>query len=174
MPTQFDLKGLIRDHIKQANSADPHDIAADVIGDIPGNRLREVLGLLLPDYVRQELGKERRAVLRRSRPKRKAKGKWDRVKELAETDEFKLWDTSFHVPSTDTWKFFRELDCNDVAEIALNYNNLAASNAAWADSFDELGKVMRRHKVSVTHDLPTETVRKIFAPVEEEIVEDEE
>jgi hypothetical protein len=174
VPTQFDLKGLARDCIKESDSADPHVIAAEMLEEIPGNRLREVLGMLLPDYVRQELGKERRAVLRKSRKAKKGSKRWSRAKELATTDEFRLWDTSFYVPSTGSWKFFRELDRSDVAEIATNYDNIAANNAAWADSFEELGKAMKRQRATFTNDLPTATVRKIFEPVEEEIEEDDE
>jgi hypothetical protein len=174
VPTKFDIHGLIRDTIKSSSSADPHDIAVDVVEAIPGNRLREVLGMLMPDYVRQELGKERRAVLRKKRRKPSKSKRYGRVKQTVDTDEFKLWDTSFYIPSTNEWRFFKELTRDNVAEIAEGYHHAAESNAAWADSFEQLGAAMKRQRATVANDLPTETVRSIFAPVEEEIGEDDE
>ena len=170
---EFDLAELVREHVRERKSPDPYEVAGAVIDEIPDDELYGVVELLLPDYVRERIDAERRSAQRRKRSK-KGKNtesvKWEQTED-GDWDEI-FW-TSVSVPGIGR-KWLGECTQDDIAGIIADYEDLAASNQAMADSYTEILSLMQSNEAEEVSELAAELVVSAFTGEEEEDDEEEE
>lgn len=164
--TEFDLGVLVREHIKRHKSPDPFEIADDVIKEISDEELQAIVELLLPVYVRERLDAYRRSQQQRKRSKKGKKStsaKW----EAADDEWDAIFWTSVYIPGIGR-KFLGDCTKNDVAAIVSDYEDLAASNQAMANAYNEILGLMKRRRVTIASELPAELVIEAFGDEDEE------
>lgn len=171
--SDFDLAEIVLAHIKARKSPDPHEIASDVLKQIPEDELYGVVELLLPRYVNDMMRAHRSSAQKRKRSK---KGKETTSARWART-EHEDWDEIFfasvNVPGTGR-KFFGDCTRDDIAAIANDYFDAASENQAKGESYSEIFEAMKRRRVDLVSELPADLVREAFDTDEEDDENEEE
>ena len=154
--TDFILRTLVREVLRDSTIADPGTIADEVLRRIPRGAVRTALQQTLRLYVRQVISEER--ISRRdpnasvtTKPARSAK-----VTAIRDGWQRRLRDR-VHTGKGE-WKFLAACTYDDLLAAAAERRELADRNNAWARTYDAWARLLSEHEVSTFGDLPVEAL----------------
>lgn len=147
--SDFNLKQLIRDVVKESKSPNPHVIASQVAKLIPSDHCEEVLAVLLPDAVREQIRQLRNVVpITREKPFNPIKDRRTGSNRSAKNDKIReaalspfTWRIS--VPPKNTWKFLGECTGYECELIANDYFAKATQTTNNGNQYLRLSKAIK-------------------------------
>jgi hypothetical protein len=171
--TGYDIRNAVRQAIEETDLAQPEDIAAKVTENVPSKHLRQVLEEVLRDYVRIELGRQRRNVAQPvplAEPGAILPSKAHSIstpgsaKVRAIRDAAPRWlATRVHVGCS-TWKSLGDCTYEDLTFLVSERLGNAEQLRLKANQYQQLANLVQRYKVSFVADLPAAVFRNIDAP----------
>lgn len=150
---EFSLAAIVRELLDSSDEANPHALAADLLGSLSDDVLRAALLVCLPDYI----AKQCHRASTRTPAQAPGSARWDNVAAVASDGLFRrrLWTPS-------GWKHLGDCSRADLLGIAEQRQELAEANAAAAENFTRLANAMKRDKAERVGDLPVERVRRLL------------
>lgn len=147
----FKLNDVIRG--LGAVESDPYRITALLIESLTPEQKDIALAAALPNFVQRltRPGAVRGRIATSS-------SRWDGVKAIR--GELAVLRAS--VFARGEWKTLGDCDRDDCLDLAARRDQRAADVAAEADRYREVGKALRKYKVAIVRDLPTEVTEAIF------------
>lgn len=150
------LRARIRAAQEACASDDPREIAAKFLAEVEDAELRDVLGEVLPEYVRQLMKSGRHGAM--SAPP--AAGRSSKV------DAVRTWHERLMAQPIDVsggkgrWKSLRDCTRDELLAVAQHRRQVAAKNLATADRYEALAKVLPAGKT--VGQLPADAVANVF------------
>lgn len=149
--SDFVLRHIVRDVLRNSTLADPGDIAAEVLRRIPARSTRDALEQTLRLYVRQVISEVR--ISSRPAPATAANGSW-KVAAIRDGWQRRLRDP-VHVGAQE-WKLLADCSYEDLLAAAAERRQLAERNQAWARTYDAWAGLLVEHDVKRFGDLPAD------------------
>lgn len=147
--TEFDIREAVRSVIDETDLTAPEDIAAKVAESVPARQLRPVLADVLRDYVRLELGRERR------HNELPLPGRSAKRAAIAEYGQRWLRD---RVSVANEWKMVGDCTQDDCLAVAAERRENARRNEAMAELWEARAALLKRHRVRRLADLPADAL----------------
>jgi hypothetical protein len=150
-----ELKDIITAVAATTTKIDPHDVAVEVVAQIPRNKYRAILLELVPAAVREHYRAQRHVTEKRGvRTGSNVSKRWER--NSAGSDPF-LWRE--YVPRCKEWKVLGDCDRDDCVSIATSYFADASASQQLGMRFQALAEEVGTGKVS---DLGLDKFTKIW------------
>jgi hypothetical protein len=167
--TEFQLRDLIRDVIGKSALADPDDLAAAVLAEIPEELTREALAQALRPIVRQVAAHHRlhtrivsEQTLEQLTPPSAGSAK---VRAIRDWWKRALLD-SYHVSDgAIRYKLLRDCTADDLAFAIEERRAMARRNDAKADQLEIVQRLVLEHGVNQVGQLPEATLAATLRPV---------
>jgi hypothetical protein len=153
--SDFVLRHIVRDVLRNSTLADPGDIATEVLRRIPARQTRDALEQALRLYVRQVISEQRTASQPTPLPTRKNGKSW-KVTGVRDGWQKRLRDR-VHIGASQ-WKFLADCSYEDLLAAAAERRQLAERNQAWARTYDAWARMLVEHDVQRFGDLPAEAL----------------
>lgn len=145
---------FVNEHLRDAASADPADIADKILGDLSDEECRVGLRATLTDYVRNFAGRADRQV--RSAPVPQGTGRAARIRTwYAATLATRLL-------AGGEWKFLRDCTAGDLHEAAALRFKTAAATQAEGERWVRLADLVEDKGAETVADLSEEELRSVF------------
>lgn len=141
------ILSYIREVLGRTTSADPHQIAKEVLAIIPPSDYADCLLDALPYEVKRESARLRDGLSRTNRTARAVLGERGKKPAIKMPDRF-----LFQLAPFDLKKFIKDLSGDDCAVISKNYQDLGKANAEKARRWALLAKEVPKGKTLA--DLP--------------------
>lgn len=152
----FSLHALTKEIIHSSKSADPTEIAAQLVAQIPPAHLDHAVQQMARAYVRTVISTVRQKAIAppdgyASRKIQAARERWRR---LLDVPEF--------VPSLNGWIRLHEATREQVLEMAAHRMHQADMNSAAAKRYESIAKSMKTLKAQTVGDLPEDLLAETF------------
>lgn len=153
---EFNLHRLATEIIRGGTSADPAELAAELVNCIDPVHFDAAVHQMAREYVRSVIGSERRTATAAgpSTGSRKVAAARDQWLRLIEVPEF--------VPSLNGWVRLREATESQVREMAQHRMDQANKNVAAARRYEKIARQMRALQAKTVADLPSDALRSAF------------
>lgn len=165
---EFNLNQLIREKIVESKSPDPYVIAGDVAAAIPSKDCCQVLAVLLPDAVREQMRALRHVAPTKKNAKSSASSgtkkaanysaRGARLQKIAQSPF--TWSVCV---GPRQWKFFGDCTKIEVEHVASGYFQRAADHNSLGNSYLAVAKALKDSQI--VRDLDEDFVISHFAEV---------
>lgn len=152
--TELILRQLVREVLRESESADPGEVAEQVRARIPKAQLASALSQSLRLYVRQ-VNSEIRVGNHGPAPTPIQANRSAKVAAIRDGWQRRLRDR-VHV-GDGTWKFLADCGYDDLVAAASERRVLADRNQAWAHTYESWARLLTEHDVATFAELPMET-----------------
>lgn len=154
----YSLPDAVREVLDTTSLADPDDVAAKVAENVPSNKLRTVVRVLLPAYVREHMRAQRASNPVISDAHRTRSARSSKVAAIRAEHERCLRDRVF----TDAgWKLLGECTYENLVYAANARREDAERNMARAAQYDALAAALQEHGVATVGELPATVVHSV-------------
>ena len=154
--TDFILRTLVREVLRDSTIADPGTIADEVLRRIPRGAMRSALQQALRLYVRQVISEERISRANPGVPVATKPARSTKVTAIRDGWQRRLRDR-VHTGKGE-WKFLAACTYGDLLAAAAERRELADRNSAWARTYDAWARLLPKYGVSTFGDLPVEAL----------------
>lgn len=151
--TSYDIRAAIRTMIDETDLTAPEDIAARVVQEVPEDQLRAVLAMVLREYIRVELGRQRMAPQPGPTP---APTRSAKVSAIRAAGPKWLRDRVF--VGNSTWLMLGECGYEQLRYLESERRTNAARSVAAADRYARLAELVETYNVPRVADLPVEVL----------------
>jgi hypothetical protein len=160
----FDLDKLIVETLRTSSSADPEDLADEILPRIPVNELRSIVRLILPERIKSHIRSERSQPPRTGRRK---SSRWLQAADSRDSGEMEeirteLLARRYGRQGARDWRALADIDAEFAEALAEYHSKLSVANASKAAQFDALRKALNRRHLTVASELPTKVLLDIF------------
>lgn len=142
--SDYDIRAAVREVIEETDLTSPEEIAGKVAESVPARQLRPVLADVLRDFVRLELGRERRHNV--TVPARSAKR--DAIVEYGQR-----WLRD-RVSVAGEWQMVGDCTRDDCLTIAAERRENARRNESAAQVWEARAALLTKHRARRLADLP--------------------
>jgi hypothetical protein len=151
----FNLNEVIRSVLETSTEADPGKLAFEVAAAIPAEHLRAAVVSMLPEHIRELVGKSRyrnrRSAKAESTPGAVGTPWAQRAAKASEAWRRRL-DDRVHVASG--WKFLAHCTADDLRSACDERRSIAIAASVIADEYESFANLIVEHDVKTFADLP--------------------
>lgn len=148
--SDFDIREAVRAVIEETDLTAPEEIAAKVAEGVPARQLRPVLSWVLRDYVRVELGRDRRH--HHDVPLFARSAKREAIVEYAQR-----WLRD-RVSVANEWKMVGDCTAEDCLTVAAERRENARRNVLAAELWEARADLLKQHRSRRLADLPPDAL----------------